>query len=639
MTIESPTAEPRTRHGRPLRIRWIVLLLVWVVCGAYSAALLKRGWVPHDEGTIGQSAVRVLAGQLPHRDFDDVYTGGLGCLNALAMRVFGEDLLAPRMALFLCFLAWVPTVFWIASRSTAPWIAGAITLLAAAWSIPVYSSAAPSWYNLFFATFGMAAVLRYLDSGRSRWLFVAGVSGGVSFLFKLSGLYFVAGIMLFLVFREQSQEQSAPARKTRGLYSIFVIAALATFVAVLFLVVRHNLSTVSVVEFVVPGAAMAGLCIGREFRRSGPARERFLALGSMLAPFLAGAAVAIIVFLIPYALSGSLSAFIHGVFVLPARRFDFAARRPPGFGPNKLLGTMLLLGLLVAAYRGRGRSWAVRLVVATVMAVVFFASRFYPAIFAAAWAPLALLLPLATLATVWIFAGHNDISVSRQQQLFLLVSVTAVCTLIQLPFAAGVYFCYIAPLVPVVLLALFSTAERPSRFLPGSVLVFYLAFVVFCVTPGFIFIMGSYYQPDPQTQRLRLPRAGGLRVDPEEAGLYEQLIPLVQQHAGAGDFIYAGPDCPEVYFLSGKQNPTRTLFDFFDSPIGRTERVLATIESHQVKVAAILTQPAFSPPMANDLLAALRERFPNSAVVGKFEVRWRQASANTLQKNLSVGNP
>lgn len=98
---------------------------------------------------------------------------------------------------------------------------------------------------------------------------------------------------------------------------------------------------------------------------------------------------------------------------------------------------------------------------------------------------------------------------------------------------------------------------------------------------------------------------------------------MVQEHAGGSGFIYAGPDCPEVYFLSGKQNPTRTLFDFFDPPEGRSERILATLESHQVKVAAILTQPAFSPPMASDLQAALRERFPNSAKIGKFEVRWR----------------
>ena len=557
MTVTAPPAEQFTDRVRPPRHWWIVLLLVWAICGIYSADLLKRGWVAHDEGTIGQSAMRVLAGQLPHRDFDDVYTGGLGCLNAVAMLVFGENLLAPRVVLLLCFLAWVPAVYAIASRFTSPLVAGAVTLLAAAWSIPNYSSAAPSWYNLFFATFGTLAVLRYLECERSWWLFLAGFCGGISFLFKLSGLYFVAGVLLFLVFREQELAHPAPGPGTRSFYSFFSVGALGAFVVVLFMVVRHNLSMVSVVEFVVPGAAMAGLCIWRERRSGDGTRERFFTLGRMLVPFLMGAALPVAAFLIPYIRSASMAAFINGVFVLPVRRFDFAARRPPGFGPNKILGTLVLVTLLIAGYRGRGHWWGVRLAVTVTLVVLFITAKAHPGIFAAAWAPLALLLPLAALAAVFVLASRQaaGISISRQQEVVLLMSVAAVCGLIQLPFAVGIYFCYVAPLVALALLALFSTAERPSRFLLGSVLVFYLAFVVFLVAPGFIYIMGNYYQPNPQTQRLNLARAGGLRVDPEEAKQYEQLIPVVQEHAAGNSFIYAGPDCPEVYFLSGKQNP------------------------------------------------------------------------------------
>ena len=307
MTVTAPPAEQFTDRVRPPRHWWIVLLLVWAICGIYSADLLKRGWVAHDEGTIGQSAMRVLAGQLPHRDFDDVYTGGLGCLNAVAMLVFGENLLAPRVVLLLCFLAWVPAVYAIASRFTSPLVAGAVTLLAAAWSIPNYSSAAPSWYNLFFATFGTLAVLRYLECERSWWLFLAGFCGGISFLFKLSGLYFVAGVLLFLVFREQELAHPAPGPGTRSFYSFFSVGALGAFVVVLFMVVRHNLSMVSVVEFVVPGAAMAGLCIWRERRSGDGTRERFFTLGRMLVPFLMGAALPVAAFLIPkfYGFSGN----------------------------------------------------------------------------------------------------------------------------------------------------------------------------------------------------------------------------------------------------------------------------------------------------------------------------------------------
>ena len=89
-------------------------------------------------------------------------------------------------------------------------VAGAVTLLAVAWSIPNYSAAMPSWYNLFFATFGLAALLRYIETQKRRWLLAAGLCGGISCLFKISGLYFVAGALLFLLFRE------AVAPKIRG---------------------------------------------------------------------------------------------------------------------------------------------------------------------------------------------------------------------------------------------------------------------------------------------------------------------------------------------------------------------------------------------------------------------------------------
>ncbi len=107
---------------------------------------------------------------------------------------------------------------------------------------------------------------------------------------------------------------------------------------------------------------------------------------------------------------------------------------------------------------------------------------------------------------------------------------------------------------------------------------------------------------------------------------YERLIPLVQQHA-AGGYIYAAPDCPKVYFLSGLRNPTRTLFDFFDNAMGRTERILNAIEAHQVKVVVIRNDRRilrqFSPSLPPDLAGALQQRFPNSATVAWFEVRWR----------------
>src|SRR6266700_414337 len=189
--------------AKPSSRTWLWLALVLLLSGLYMAWELKRGWVPADEGTLAESADRVLHGELPHRDYHEGYTGGSSYLNAAAFWLFGTNLASMRYMLFLFFLAWVPAVYYVASRFVSPLVAGAVTLLAVAWGPPNYAAAMPSWYNLFFATFGLAALLRYIEVQTGRWLLLAGCCGGISFLFKLPGLFFVNGVLLFLVFREQ----------------------------------------------------------------------------------------------------------------------------------------------------------------------------------------------------------------------------------------------------------------------------------------------------------------------------------------------------------------------------------------------------------------------------------------------------
>src|SRR6266581_6391582 len=162
----------------------LLLALVLLLSALYMAWELKRGWVPSDEGTLAECADRVLRGELPHRDYHEGYTGGLRYLNAAAFRLFGTNLASMRYMLFLFFLAWVPAVYYVASRFVFPPIAAAVTLLAVAWGPPMYAAAMPSWYNLFFATFGLAALLRYTEAQSDRWLLIAGFCGGISFLFK-----------------------------------------------------------------------------------------------------------------------------------------------------------------------------------------------------------------------------------------------------------------------------------------------------------------------------------------------------------------------------------------------------------------------------------------------------------------------
>src|SRR5256886_2946941 len=137
-----------------------------------------------------------------------------------------------------------------------------------------------------------------------------------------------------------------------------------------------------------------------------------------------------------------------------------------------------------------------------------------------------------------------------------------------------------------------------------------------------IYAMGLSYLPDRQTEPLALAR-GGVRVSAIDKAMYEEAVTAVGAHA-QGDYIWAGPDCPEVYFLAAKRNPTRTLFDFFDEPARRTGRVLDAIERHDVRVGVFNRRPPLSGGPPSDLVEALVERFPRTLDARWLHVRWRE---------------
>ena len=596
----------------------LVLAVIWLLSAGYAGAGLTRGWVPHDEGTLGQSAERVLAGELPHRDYDEIYTGGLAYADALAFRVFGENLVSPRILLFIVFLLWVPAVFYLAGRTLGPLAAGGVTLLAVSWSVPNYHAAMPSWYNLFFATFGAAALVRFAEVERTRWLVLAGVAAGLSCLVKIVGLYFVAGGLLALVYFERRPGTGSPAR----IYGIGLALALTAFVGAVWELVRRQTGVSGLVSFVVPPALVAAYLI---FRELGPSADGFITrvrrLAALVGPFLAGVSLPIVAFLVPYALGGGLADLWRGVFVTPTRRLVYAATELPPFhtisavlAPAAILGITPLLG-------SRARRW-VSVPLALIAPYLMWqghTARGYREV----WYSMRWLIPVAAAAGVILLALRREgIPDTRRRQIFVLLAVAATCGLVQFPYSAPIYWLYAAPLAALAGAAVVSILPGTPGFPTVLILAFYLFFAVRWINPGFIYDMGLHYSRDTQTAVLAVDR-GGLRVTPGDSAMYGRLVEAVRRQA-RGSWVYATPDCPEVSYLTGTRNPTRTLFDFFDDPNGRTQRILSALDQDAVHVVVINQKPAFSGPPPADLAAALEARFPNRITVGRFDVRWRE---------------
>jgi hypothetical protein len=107
------------------------------------------------------------------------------------------------------------------------------------------------------------------------------------------------------------------------------------------------------------------------------------------------------------------------------------------------------------------------------------------------------------------------------------------------------------------------------------------------------------------------------------------VIRIVREHAGNSGYIFATPDSPELYFLSELHNPGRTLFDFFDDPRGRNQRILSMLLSKDIDVVVINSGARHSGPVSGELLQRFTELYPNAYTVGRFTVRWRDEDRGT----------
>ena len=620
-------AGQRSRPGKDCSAHCpsLPFLAAWAISLVYVARHLYTGWYPHDEGSLAQSAERVLDGQLPHRDFDDIYTGGLDYAHGVALEAFGHELSSMRLVLFAVFVAWVPALYAIARRFTPPFEAAALVLLCVVWSVPNYTASMPSWYNLFFATFALAAVYRYLETRRPPYLVLAGLACGLSVIVKITGVYALVAIVLALLLAEQEEAPSSESGPRLGWYGGVLVAGLGVVVIGLVGVLARRLAPSEALDFLLPGAALCAFLGWNELRcRRGAAAPRFARAGRLLVPVLAGASLPIAVYLVPYALTGSLDELASGVLLEPTARLQFAtvAALPLQTFRDALIPVVPVAVAVALTWR-RGPAIvaaALTLVLLPWLVAVDTEVTLDDVLTSVRWAA-RLFVPVAVvvLAARWR-AGSQ--AVVLRVEMFALLAMAAWTALIQFPFAAPIYFSYTVPFFFLALAAFErwrrSAGQRPLRpVYVAAAVAFLLAVGVFNLNA--LSVSG---RRQAQGQGPAVPRAGALRLPADDRIAYERIVSLVDRHSAPGELVYAGPDAPEVYFLSGRPNPTRFLFEFLAGDVERQQSLARLLRDPRLTVAVVSTQPEFSPTLDDRLRRLLERRLPMSERVGRFEVRW-----------------
>lgn len=176
----------------------LAVLLALVCVSAIMLNFHDQFWYAPDEGVYAYVAQRANAGDIIHRDVIDLHSGYGNALNALAFRVFGEDLLSLRHPLIaITFVQCIIAYVLLMHRGALVAFVGAITV--AAFSFVQFPNPSANWHALAMF-FGMCLLLDKSASGSDRRLLIAGAILGLCFFTRqLNGVLLTLGLICVLL--------------------------------------------------------------------------------------------------------------------------------------------------------------------------------------------------------------------------------------------------------------------------------------------------------------------------------------------------------------------------------------------------------------------------------------------------------
>ena len=547
------------------------LPIVALVLGTmFAASQLNHGWVPWDDGTLAQSAQRVLLGELPHRDFAELYTGGLSFLNAGVFWVAGGNLFWLRVPCSSSSSSYLPCVYLIARRFASPAVATLAALLRRR-----LGAARVSRRDAVLVHALPRGDRRILPRARTtraaavRWLFAAGVAGGLSIACKITGVWYVLAVAVYLVYRAQRRERCLGGTRDA----------------------RRGVGDQARLRRRAGGLGPVRRCGARREARGGGGRQSPPARGGGLRPggmaraswrrkprvaVRAGGAVPrgsdrCLSSSSPFRTRhGVIGDLYTGLFVTPRGRLESGYYGTAG--PVALVFAVPTLGVLYASDGGPRSARTTDLVASAVggcaVARLDRDARRLPDDVVRDDA----LLPVGVLVGVGCCPRGRRRRPGSAGAALPPPRLTAFVGLVQFPFGAPVYFCFVAPLGVLAWLAMFRHTPLHASIAP------HLPDAAARGDRRFR-VRGQPQRPLPgrdPAERQLAERGPGSRSSldpgqPDASGRrtsrrWRCFAPRTRR------LRLAGPDTPEIYALTGLRNPTRSLFDYLDPRAPRGTR-------------------------------------------------------------------
>lgn len=235
-------------RASPTEKRAAILILALGIL--YLLPFVNRGWVPLDEGMIGQAAERVLNGGLPHVDYEEPYPGALSYFYALVFKTSGIDSVHLRWTVFASAVASMAIIFILLRRYLAPLASAAGVWVALVWTFPNYFSSLPSWWILLAALACIWSLVRYIETQRLLYAALAGVAAGAAFCIKQTGLFLFPPLTMALLIVGRN-----PASRASRIDSLWRTALAVCGFAFVILITRSHAGSSEIVYLIAPVAA------------------------------------------------------------------------------------------------------------------------------------------------------------------------------------------------------------------------------------------------------------------------------------------------------------------------------------------------------------------------------------------------
>ena len=590
--------------------------MIGILVSGYLGWHYDEGWIAHDEGLLGHTAELTLAGNTPHVEFQDAYTGLLSHINASSFKLFGINLASLRIPLLIG--ATMTAIVWylIALRMVSPVVAGVVTLTSVAWSFPNYFAALPSWYVLMAASWTTWTLIKFQETSSRRYTLLAALFSGVAILFKIVGLYLVAA-SLFVIWISHAQPlrtESDRQPKTNA-HLILSVCLAGIFTLMVGLLIHKHLSLSTVAYFLIPLAAAMAIILESSQRFTLDLKD---AVRNCLL-FGITACVPLFIFALPYILQGNLDNLMDGLFELPKARLDHAAALPP----NGVWCLASIPILLLTIFENKVPKSMILPLTSTIAlcgaCLCTLAST--PLVYQSTFVVMQCSLP-AIAVGAWYCHRKRELPMPA----IILVIVTACLGITQYPYSSGIYFCYCAPFVLLTLIGVIGRTTTYDKPLWLTFIVLLAVFAVARVNYTNPRLIGSRSQHFENNRSLQTTRAK-LKIESSQQQEYDSFLQIIEKQTTINEPILAGPDCPQFYFLSGRQNPTPQCYDLFRvyQLGGQSEletELKRLIETRDIQLVVHNRNPEFSKPYSPDFISWLEswgERSP-SVGSGRFQI-------------------